>query len=247
VIESVCAVIFDFDGLLMDTESTSVASWEREWERWGLVLDRKAFFVPHGGDVTEHRYEVLASAVGESFDRVASHERRTADRDAMNVELVLAPGLSRWLEEAADAGLRNAVASSSDVAWVERHLRQADVLDCFDVIAGGDQVETHKPAPDVYHLALSMLELDSSRAVAVEDTAHGIDAAHGAGLACIAIPNPFVSQGVVAHAELVLGSAAEVSLTEALRQVSAARATANRLTSFGRGHEDERPSESGAL
>ncbi len=217
VVESVRAVIFDFDGLLMDTESTSVASWEREWQRWGLVLDRETFFVPHGGDLTEHRYEVLASAVGDCFDRVLSHQRRTADRDALNADLVLAPGLDDWLAEATDAGPRTAVASSSDVAWVERPLRQVDVLDCFDVMAGGDQVETHKPAPDVYHLALSMLEVDSSRAVAVEDTAHGIDAAHGAGLACIAIPNPFVSQGVVAHAELVLGRADEVSFTEALR------------------------------
>ncbi len=214
------AVIFDFDGLMMDTESTNIASWEREWARWGLVLDRESFFVPHGGDVTEHRYDVLAAAVGVSFDRTRSQQRRTADRDAIHGSLLLCEGIEGWLDEAAAAGLRTAVASSSDVAWVERHLRQVDVVSKVDVIAGGDEVASHKPAPDVYRLALSRLGLTSSQAVAVEDTAHGIDAAHAAGLACIAIPNPFVDPARVAHAEVVLASAAEASLAHALRQAS---------------------------
>jgi HAD superfamily hydrolase (TIGR01509 family) len=187
VVPSLRAVIFDFDGLLMDTESTSVTSWEREWRRWGLVLDRETFFVAHGGDVTERRYALLASAVGDTFDRDLSQRRRTADRDALNAALPLAPGMEGWLTEAADAGFCTAVASSSDVAWVRRHLSRAGVLHCFDVIAGGDEVRQHKPAPDTYQLALTRLGLTGSQAVAVEDTAHGVDAANAAGLACIAI------------------------------------------------------------
>lgn len=226
--EPVRAVIFDFDGLLMDTESTSLASWEREWARWGLVLDRASFFVPHGGDMTDQRYAQLASAVGDDFDRPTSHRRRTADREALNAALVLAPGLDDWVEEAGDAGLRTAVASSSTVDWVERHLRQVAALERFEFIVGGDQVEASKPAPDVYRLALSRLGLDGSQAVAVEDTPHGVDAAHAAGLACVAIPNAFVDRSVVAHAELVLDSAAELSLTDALWKAATARSPTHR-------------------
>jgi len=225
---SVRAVIFDFDGLLMDTESTSIASWEREWACWGLALDRETFFVPHGGDVTEHRYEVLAAAVGKRYDRELSHQRRTKDRDQMNAALVLADGLEEWLADARTSGLRTAVASSSDVAWVMRHLRQVNAVDRFDVIVGGDLVAQHKPAPDVYRLALSRLGLEGGQVVAVEDTPHGVDAAQAAGLACIAIPNPHVGVDRVSHAEVVLRSAADISLSNALRVASAKAASAAR-------------------
>lgn len=216
------AVIFDFDGLLMDTESTSLMSWKREWARWGLALDRESFFVPHGGDVTEHRYDLLAAAVGVSYDRVTSHERRTRDRDELNAALILTAGLDPWLLEARDLGLKTAVASSSHVAWVDRHLRQVARLDAFDIIIGGDLVARPKPAPDVYRLALSRLNLEGRQAVAVEDTPHGVDAAHAAGLACIAIPNPHVPAAQVSHAELVLGSATETTLIDALTRAHAA-------------------------
>ena len=62
--DAVRAVIFDFDGLLMDTESTSFLSWQYEWSQWGLTLQVADFFVNHGGDVTEDRYARLAAAVG---------------------------------------------------------------------------------------------------------------------------------------------------------------------------------------
>lgn len=221
------AVIFDFDGLLMDTESTSIASWEREWARWGLELDREGFFAPHGGDVTEQRYELLATAVGASYDREISHKRRSQDHDELNAALVLAEGLEQWLVEARLLGLRTAVASSSDVAWVKRHLHQVGAVDEFDVIVGGDLVSAHKPAPDIYELALSHLGLTNQQAVAVEDTPHGVDAAHAAGLACIAIPNPYVDPGRVAHAELTVESAAERTLQDILDQISICAATTN--------------------
>lgn len=210
------AVIFDFDGLLMDTESTSLRSWQFEWQQWGLELDATTFFVNHGGDITEDRYAQLASAVGERFDRGLSHQRRTRYRDELHESLELAKGIRIWLQQAAESGRRLAVASSSPRDWLTRHLGRAEVLDQFEVLAGGDEVGRHKPAPDVYELALRRLGLPPTNAVAVEDTAHGVDAAHAAGLTCIAIPNPFVRPDAVEHAELVLRSAAEVSLERAL-------------------------------
>lgn len=210
------AVIFDFDGLLMDTESTSLRSWQFEWRQWDLELDATAFFVNHGGDITEDRYAQLATAVGDRFDRSLSHDRRVCYRDNLHESLDLAEGIRAWLEQAAESGRRLAVASSSPRDWLIRHLGPAEVLDQFEVLAGGDEVGGHKPAPDVYELALRRLGLPPTSAVAVEDTAHGVDAAHAAGLACIAIPNPFVRPEAVEHAELVLPSAAEVSLERAL-------------------------------
>lgn len=213
------AVIFDFDGLLMDTESTSLESWQYEWEQWGLSLEVSEFFVAHGGDVTDERYAKLAAAVGEGYDQGLSHRRRLDYRKQLHQELDIAPGIRDWLDEAVDLHLRLAVASSSPMEWLREHLGRAEVLDRFEVLAAGDEVVDHKPAPDVYRLALSKLAIDASRAVAVEDTGHGVTAAKASGLRCIAIPNPFVTPEQVGHADLLLPVAHHLPLTEALLQL----------------------------
>jgi HAD superfamily hydrolase (TIGR01509 family) len=217
---AVQAIVFDFDGLLMDTESTSFLSWQYEWSQWGLTLAVADFFANHGGDVSEDRYAMLAAAAGPRFDRGLSHRRRVAYRDKLHEQLDLADGLRGWLDEAVSLGLRLAVASSSPLEWLTAHLGRAGVLDTFDVLAGGDEVGRHKPAPDVYHLALGRLSLSCDAAVAVEDTAHGVAAAHAAGMRCIAIPNPFVAAERVRHADLVLSSASQLRLADALSQLS---------------------------
>jgi HAD superfamily hydrolase (TIGR01509 family) len=217
---AVRAVVFDFDGLLMDTESTSFLSWQYEWSQWGLTLEAADFFVNHGGDVTEDRYAMLAAAAGPRFDRILSHRRRVAYREQLHEELDLADGLRAWLEQAARMGLRLAVASSSPLDWPTTHLRRAGVLDAFEVLAGGDEVAQHKPAPDVYQLALDRLTLSCAAAVAVEDTAHGVAAAHAAGMRCIAIPNPFVAPERVRHADLVLSSASQLRLADAISMIT---------------------------
>jgi putative hydrolase of the HAD superfamily len=143
-----------------------------------------------------------------------------AYREKLHEELDLADGLREWLDEAATLGLRLAVASSSPLEWLTTHLGRAGVLDSFEVLAGGDEVGQHKPAPDVYQLALGRLSLSGAAAVAVEDTAHGVAAAHAAGMRCIAIPNPFVTLERVRDADLVLSSASQLPLADALRQLS---------------------------
>jgi beta-phosphoglucomutase-like phosphatase (HAD superfamily) len=213
------AIIFDFDGLLMATETSMLESWQQEWRRHGLELDLATFWVDHGGDVTEDRYRRLAAAAGPGYDRAASHARRIAHRDELHRQLGLNSGISGWLADAARTGLRLAVASSSPVWWVRDHLAGEGVLAGFEVIAGGDEVERPKPAPDVYLLALRRLGLDPGEAVAVEDAPHGVAAAQVAGLRCIAIPNPHADLGRFGAADLVLGSAADVDLAEALGRI----------------------------
>jgi HAD superfamily hydrolase (TIGR01509 family) len=184
------AVVFDFDGLLMDTESTSYESWRYEWEQWGLTLEPATFFADHGGDLTEQRFAELAAAAGRAFDRNLSRRRRMAYRDRLHASLDLLPGLRDWLQEARRAGIRLAVASSSPRHWVTGHLGRVGVEREFEVFACGDEVAAPKPAPDVYLLALARLGVTGAQAVAVEDTAHGVAAAKAAGMRCAAGCNP---------------------------------------------------------
>jgi putative hydrolase of the HAD superfamily len=127
--------------------------------------------------------------------------------------------MREWLDQADSLGLATGIASSSPRAWLVEHLSRAGVLSRFRVLAAGDEVANHKPAPDVYELALERLELSPGSAVAVEDTPHGVTAAHAAGMRCIAIPNPFVTRERVMHADLILDSARDIALADALAQV----------------------------
>lgn len=210
------AVIFDFDGLLMDTESTGLASWQYEWRQHGLELDVATFFADHGGDVTEERYAKLARAVGPTFARDVSHARRTAYRERLHRTLGLAAGIEQWLLAAVSRGIRLAVASSSPQDWVRGHLRRVGAIDWFEVLACGDQVGAPKPDPAVYELALHRLALPAAAAVAVEDSAHGVTAARAAGLRCVAVPNPHADLAKFGAADVLLASAAQATFAELL-------------------------------
>jgi putative hydrolase of the HAD superfamily len=214
---AVDAVVFDFDGLLMDTESTMLASWQHEWQWHGLELDTASFFADHGGDVSEHRYAKLAAAVGPAYDRAASHARRLAHRDHLNARLDLQPGIADWLIQARHLGLRLAVATSSGRGWASKHLDRRGSLAAFEFLACGDEVARPKPDPGVYLLALERLELPADQVVAVEDSPHGVAAAQAAGLRCVAIPNRHADAARFATADLVLASAAEQRLHEVLQ------------------------------
>lgn len=216
---SVRAVIFDFDGLLMDTESTSLASWQWAWRQYGLELDVAGFFADHGGDVTEDRYARLALAAGPAFSRAASHSGRLAYRNALHQDLGLSAGIAGWLDQAAALGIRLAVASSSPGDWVRGHLSRVGFLARFEVVACGDEVARSKPDPGVYALALLRLGVPAADAVAVEDTPHGVAAAAAAGLPCIAIPNPHADPTRFGSADVVLASAADAALSAVLESL----------------------------
>ncbi|GIM90826.1 HAD family hydrolase [Paractinoplanes toevensis] len=211
------ALIFDFDGLLMDTETTLLESWRWEWRRHGLELDPTGFFAPHGGDANEPRYLALAAAVGPAYDRESSHTLRMAHRATLNAALEPAPGVRDWLDRAAQLGLRLAVASSSPFDHVGAMLDRAGLLSRFEVLATGEEVAAHKPDPAVYRLALERLGLPPAEAVAFEDTPHGVAAAQAAGLRCVAVPNPHADHARFAAADLLLRSAADLPLDAILR------------------------------
>ncbi|MGD0558259.1 MAG: HAD-IA family hydrolase [Streptosporangiaceae bacterium] len=210
------AVIFDFDGVLLDTEATLLAAWQQEYRWHGLELETESFWPGHGGDVTEERYARLAAAVGPAFDRDASHARRIAYRDELNSRLELCPGIGGWLDTAVASGFRLAIASSSGRAWVLPLLATTGRSADFEVIACGDEVAAPKPAPDVYLLALTRLGISPGQAIAIEDSPHGVAAAKAAGLRCVAIPSREMDTGSFAGADLVLASATETSLDEAI-------------------------------
>ncbi|MEO3821205.1 HAD-IA family hydrolase [Plantactinospora sp. B24E8] len=232
---TVKALIFDFDGLLMDTETTLLESWRWEWRRHGLELDPQGFFADHGGDANGPRYAALAAAVGPAYERESSHALRMAYRAELNAALEPAPGIVEWLDRAAELGLRLAVASSSPVGHVGTMLDRAGLRTRFEVLATGEEVVAHKPDPAVYLVALERLGLPAEEAIAFEDTAHGVAAAHAAGLRCVAVPNPYADRARFTAADLLLASAADLTLDAVLAKLTrrAAVSLMRRVTDHG--------------
>ena len=216
------AIIFDFDGLLMDTERCSLASWQHVWAQHGLELDLSTFWPTHSGDVSEERYGRLAEAVGPSFDRDACHTTRLAYRDDLNASLGFRPGIEAWLRRGGEIGMRMAIASGSHREWVTTHLARVGCLNQFELLACGDETSGHKPDPAIYQLALERLGVAPESAVAVEDTPHGVLAATAAGMRCVAIPNLYPYPADFTQAAVVLESAADISIDVLLETLSGA-------------------------
>jgi HAD superfamily hydrolase (TIGR01509 family) len=211
-------LLFDFDGLIVDTETPSRASWQELYREHGheLPLDRWATLVGTVGGWDP--FETLEELVG-PVDRVALRERRLARELELGEIEELRPGVLEYLEEAERRGLATAIVSSSSNWWIDRHLGRLERAEHFDAIvaANGDE-ERAKPRPTLYLEALDRLGLGAEEAVAFEDSPNGVRAAKAAGIACVAIPNPATSTLALDEADLVLESLADVPLPDLLER-----------------------------
>lgn len=214
-------LLFDFDGLLIDTETPSRLAYEELYREHGheLPLDKWATLVGTIGaefDPDAH----LEELVGRPLDHTALAERRRARELALCDLEDLRPGIEQYLDEAERRGLETAIVSSSTTDWIERHLGRLDRSNGWGaIVAANGDVARAKPRPDLYLEALETLGLHASEAIAFEDSVNGIRAAKEAGLFVVAIPNPITETFALDEADLQLGSLEELSLGELLARV----------------------------
>ncbi|MGY6502657.1 MAG: HAD family hydrolase [Acidimicrobiales bacterium] len=209
------AIVFDFDGLILDTEWSVYQAIDGIYRDHGHAVDLewwRDIVGTVGGDDWSQRLEAL---VGRPLD----HEALNADGERRHHTYADAldplPGVTDLIDAAHAEGLALAVASSSRTAWLERHLTRLGLHGRFEALCGRDLVgDRAKPEPDVYLAALDAVGVTASQAVAVEDSPHGITAAKAAGLACVAVPNRITAAGDFSGADLVLDSLASITLAE---------------------------------
>lgn len=181
------ALIFDFDGLIVDTETEDFACWVALYEEHGLSLSFDAWLVGVG---TIGAFDPLAAFTWMSpAERAALHERKRAMLRTRLEQGSPRPGIVRLLDEAAHAGLKLAIASSSPSVWVDGWLTHHDLRRYFPILCTHDDVDAVKPDPALYRLALHRLSLSAADAAALEDSLHGATAARRAGLPCFVYPN----------------------------------------------------------
>jgi HAD superfamily hydrolase (TIGR01509 family) len=214
-------LLFDFDGLLVDTESPSRLVWEELYHEHGFHLPHERW----AGNVgtLDEPFEPLShleELLGHGVDRSALTERRRA-RELELVELEdLRPGVEDYLTEAERRGLSTAIVSSSWRWWIDPILVRLERSHSWHAIVAADgDVDRAKPRPTLYLDALAALELGAEEAIAFEDSPNGVTAAKAAGIYCVAVPNPITATLAFDEADLVLESFAELPLPQLLERV----------------------------
>jgi len=213
------AFIFDFDGLILDTETPVYRSWVEIFQRYELTLPFSDWAGIIGTSAAEHfdPFDQLDTQLNRKLDR----KKLAAERRAFELSLVIKnpvlPGVEKLIAAAQKAGLKLAVASSSSREWVEGHLKRLKMIQHFDVICCSEDVPRTKPDPALFLLALQRLGLDSKEAIVLEDSPNGIIAAKRANIFSIVIPNDMTRGLEFSHADLKLASLTDHSLDSLIR------------------------------
>lgn len=218
------ALIFDFDGLILDTESPMRAAWLETFADHGLAVSEEqwASLLGASADPPE-AYELLEKHLGLAIDRTAIHDCVMArELELLTTEDVL-PGVRELIGEAQAAGLRLAVASSSERVWVRTLLSQHSLIDFFDTIVCAEDVAQTKPSPDLFLKALENLGVAASEAIVFEDSEHGISAAKSASIFRVAVPNKVTKCLPFEDANLIATSIAEYSLQQYAEHAASAQ------------------------
>ena len=206
------ALVFDFDGVVIDTEAPDFVTWRRVFEDHGVSLDRELWetFIGSGlgsFDVYSHLEEIVGRAIDLDGVRTA---RRARYLGVVEANPVL-PGVADLISGARALGLKLGVASSSRRDWVEGHLDRRELLGYFDAVRCRDDVSAAKPDPELFTSAVTALGVAPEDAIAIEDSANGVTAAKRAGMFCVVVPNAMTISMRLDHADLRLDSLAGVS------------------------------------
>lgn len=189
------AIVFDFDGTIIDTETAWYYAFRDRYKEHGVELTLEQYslclgtsldvFNPYTYLKTELKLEVDERELRDTVHR--DHAERMSRERIRN-------GVLELLRQAKDAGWKIGLATSSKRAWIDSHLDQLGIRDYFEVIRTADDVSRVKPDPDLYIQAIAALGVMPYEAVAIEDSPNGARAAVTAGLHCVVVPNELTKQ-----------------------------------------------------
>jgi HAD superfamily hydrolase (TIGR01509 family) len=206
------AIVFDYDGLIVNTEGPGFISWSELYKEFGATLTledwRFATGYVNGFDPGVH----LENLLGRNLDWLVLMPRREARNWELTLKARTLPGIEALMVSAKSRGLPVAVASNSENGWVEGGLNRLGLRAYIDTVVTRDLVINPKPAPDIYLKAVQNLGVAPHLSVALEDSEPGCRAAKSAGMRAVAIPNEFSERQDLSVADLVVKSASDLSL-----------------------------------
>jgi putative hydrolase of the HAD superfamily len=222
------AVIFDFDGTILDSETCGYEALRDLYAEYGAELTLEEWSVcigTHGGPFD--LYGELERRSGRTLDRAELKRRYEAELWNRTLKMDLLPGVREKLEEARQLGLRIGLASSSGREWIDRHLEEKGIRGYFQTVQTADDVAKVKPDPALYRQAAAALGVRPEEAFAIEDSRNGLLGAKAAGLKAVVVPNPatrhmdFQTAGV----DLMLRSLSDRTLQEIVEELVSVKHT----------------------
>ncbi len=215
------ALIFDFDGLILDTETVEFEVMDELYGQHGHRLQRERWVLNLGTHGQTDLYADLAALVGRPLDLASLRERQHTRFLARCDALALRPGLADLLEAARARGLALAVASSSGGSWVERWLERHAIRQYFGCVRTSEHVRHVKPAPDLFLSAAAGLGIAPEHCVVFEDSPNGMRAAAAAGMRCVAVPIALMAGYELPPVTLQLQLLSDLTLDELLARLDA--------------------------
>jgi HAD superfamily hydrolase (TIGR01509 family) len=214
------ALVFDFDGLILETELPLFQSWQELFSKYGLEFPLEKWLRNIGtSDEPFKAYKELERNLGPLIDLSDDYKhRRERELELIGYREPL-PGVVDYLQDAKKNGIKIGLASSSSCEWVEGHLSRLGILQYFDIVQAKDDVERTKPDPALFRTAVERLGVQPEEAIAFEDSPNGILAARRAGLFCVAVPSTLTKQSDTSLADIVLGSFEDLSLRELIEKI----------------------------
>jgi HAD superfamily hydrolase (TIGR01509 family) len=192
MLHSPAAVIFDMDGLMLDTERPALDAWITVSKRFGYAVPQEVVFRTVG--VNEPAVQAMYMAeYGEGFPYqaiLAAVKQLLAEEEAQN-GIPHRPGLLTLLDYLSGLSIPLAVATSSAQEWARRKLKSAGIIDRFTAFAFGDEVIAGKPAPDIFLLAAQRLDVEPAWCIGFEDSSAGLESLHRAGIRSVFVKDLF--------------------------------------------------------
>jgi HAD superfamily hydrolase (TIGR01509 family) len=201
------AIILDFDGTIIDSETPDYQAWQEIYRSFGLdlpLLDWARDIGRRSGDIPFNPYDDLSRKLGGQIDLDETRARHKERFRELMTDQKLRPGIREYLDSAQQLGLALAVASSASHGWLHENLANLGIKPLLASILCSSDVVNAKPDPELYIKTLLNLNLDVSEALVIEDSPNGIRAAKAAGLYCVATPNSLTRHLDLTHADLVV-------------------------------------------
>lgn len=213
------ALIFDFDGTILDTESAEFQGIQEFYQQHGVSFSLDLWLPVIGtNEIKFDAYAHLETLTGTKLDAVASRKQVKARVMEIIHQKQPLPGVLDYLLSAKAMGLKLGVASSSERPWVEGHLERLGLLHHFDAIRTREWVERTKPDPALFLRAAEALGVEPSQAIAIEDSLNGVKAAKTAGMFTLAVPNTITRYLDLSSADVVLERLSQLPLSQLLEQ-----------------------------
>lgn len=182
-------VVFDVDGLMIDTESVWKNAFDKAGDKYGIPNLGDTLFPSLIGKRLEDEQELLDRLLPSDIQNQLINEWRQIGLSSLEKEVPVKPGLYEMLDYLEQHHIKMAVATTTRRELTEQRLKKIGVYDCFDYVLCGDEVTKRKPDPEIYLSVLKKMNTDAKNALVLEDSVVGVEAAYRAGIDCIQVPD----------------------------------------------------------